>query len=380
MGDSTSELLGLNTTYYFDVSTEVGSNALYVLHQRGIEAEPFFGEEDAWHLMRSIIDAGYPLVISVDAYHLPVEDYDILRDHGITFEKNRVGHAILIVGYNDTAEVAYIMDPGVGSFGENYGFPQDGRWSYNISYRQLNLAWKPLCYPAISIMPGDGPSGDFGLRLGRCICDRLLGNRTSYFQGYESFYFLSVGADAFRGMSLDMTKEGLKIYLDKFQAKEQVLRLLGNHIEVGMTLQYLSYRAALESLPNLLPDIDLNQFLEAGRLALPHMEILSDNSSIIDQTAGFNRDSLLMSTFNGIADSYESSLNIDEALGEYSENIEEIVNHLLEIADFWKSAGDALSIAVGRTQQSLLGQMTMIAAGVCVVFVVIVVVIRRRNN
>jgi hypothetical protein len=376
MGDSTSKLLGLNITYYFDISTQVGSNALYALHQRGIEPRIFFGEEAAWGLMKIIIDAGYPLVISVDPYHLPPEDYDILRDQGITYERNGVGHTILVVGYNDTAEVAYIMDPGVGSFGDNYGFPQDGRWSYNVSYRQLSLAWEPLCYTAISIMPGDGTPADFGSRLGEFVCDRLLGNRTSYFQGYENFYFYSVGANAFRGLSLDMTKEGLKLFLEEFQAKEQILRLLGNHIEAGMTLQYLSYRTALKSLPNLLPDIDLVEFLEAGRLALPHLEALSDNSTLISLN-GASRDSLLFTTFNGIADSYEANLNIDETLDEYSDEIEVIAGHLLAIADSWKSAGESLSTAIGHTQQSLLGQITIIAAGVSVIIVVSVIVVRK---
>jgi hypothetical protein len=377
IGSSTSELLGLNTTYYMDATTELGSEALYVLHQRGVEARPIIGEEGAWNLMRNTINAGYPLVLSVDPYHLPPETYDILREHHMTYDKTGVGHAILVVGYNDTAEVAYIMDPGVGSFGENYGYPQEGSWSYNISYGRLDLAWEPLIYSAICVMPGNGPPDDFSLRLGEYICDRLLGNRTSYFQGYESFYFLSVGADAFRGMSLDMTIDGLKMYLEEFQTKELALRRLGNQLEVGMTLQYLSYRTALKSLPDLMPNIDLTQFLEAGKKSLPHLETISDNSSLIDST-GYSGDSILYTTINGIADLYETNLNIDEALNEYTEEIEEIANHLLAIADSWGSAGEALSVAIGRTQHSTLNQIAMIAAGACVVIVITVVVIRKR--
>jgi hypothetical protein len=348
------------------------------LNQQGVELEILIGEEDAWELIRSSIDLGYPLVLSVDPYYLPPEDFDILRQYTATYAKTGVGHAVLLVGYNDTAEVAYVMDPGVGTFGENYGYPQDNRWFYNISYSQLNLAWEPLMYSAICVKPGNGPPADFNLRLGEHICNRLLGNRTSYFKGYEDFYFLSVGADAFRGMSLDMTIEGLKLYLEEFQAKELILRRLGNQIEAGMTLQYLSYRTALESLPNLLPDIDLVQFLEAGRLALPHLEALSDNSTLISQN-GASRDSLLFTTFNGIADSYEANLSIDEALDEYSEEIEVIAGHLLAIAESWKSAGETLSTALGRIQQSLLGQITIIAASVSVIIVVAVIVLRKRK-
>ena len=86
-----------------------------------------------------------------------------------------------------------------------------------------------------------------------------------------------------------------------------------------------------------------------------------------------------MSTFNGIADSYESKQNIDEALDEYSEEIEEIANHLLEIADSWKSAGEALSITIGHAQESLLGQVMIIAAGVSVIIVVTVIIVRKRR-
>jgi hypothetical protein len=94
---------------------------------------------------------------------------------------------------------------------------------------------------------------------------------------------------------------------------------------------------------------------------------------------GAGRDSLLFTTFNGIADSYEANLNIDEALAEFSDEIEVIAGHLLAIADSWKSAGESLSTAIGRTQQSLLGQITIIAAGVSVIIVVAVIVLRKRK-
>ncbi len=94
---------------------------------------------------------------------------------------------------------------------------------------------------------------------------------------------------------------------------------------------------------------------------------------------GYSSDSILFTTFNGIADSYESNRDVDEALNEYAEEIEEIANHLLAIADSWKSAGEALSVAIGHTQQSLLTQLIIVAASFGVIIVVVVIIIKQRR-
>jgi hypothetical protein len=137
-----------------------------------------------------------------------------------------------------------VYDPDVGLLDENYGYPDDGRWNCSMSYASLRSARAPAGYAGIRLGPGPGEVEDFESRVTHCISDYLIGNRTAYLGGYENFHFMSVGASAFRGMSLDLDARGLSGYLQYFGEAywADVLRGLGHAIEQMITLQYVSYR------------------------------------------------------------------------------------------------------------------------------------------
>ncbi|MGY5852518.1 MAG: C39 family peptidase, partial [Candidatus Thorarchaeota archaeon] len=345
-----SEFYGLNSSFYIDTTTDMGSYYAYKVWSQGLDFTHLEGRTAMFDLMRDTIDLGYPLMIGVDPYYLPAEDYDVLRAYGMTGGATGSGHAIVVTGYDDLLDIAYVLDPGVGAFGDNYGYPDDGRYSYTISYTALNLAWQSLGYWSLRLMPGDGPPDDFDNRLGKYIYDRISGNRTSYFKGLEDYYFLSVGEKAFRGMSLDMTTNGLIRYIEEFnttQSRMYALMGLGLSTEAYMTLQYLSYRTALDSLPRLLPGSDLNEFVDKGRDALPHIAVLSNNESLTNIFSMPTHDSILLDTFLGITQSYNESDDLRSSIEEYSEDISTISEHLLAIADSWKAAGNALVAEFG---------------------------------
>ncbi len=367
-----TNLYGLNYSIYFDSNVEGIDEQLDYFRARGINAAVIDGEPEAFALMRSAIDEGYPLVVSVDPSWLPADDYDILREQGLTGG----GHAVAIVGYNDSAGVAYIQDPGVGSFGDNYGYPDDGRGNYSqISYTNLNLAWSKRYYISILIKPGDGATtSDFTDQVGPYVRDRLLGEGESYAPGAASAYIWQFGEKGFRGLATDMTADGLKSFLAVYdgvsnerQFKSSLLVFLGLALESSVTLQYISYKGALSSLPKFMTGHDYTEFYEAANSAMPHFEALSDNSSLLHVGNITKITGNVYETFSAIAHQYNATGDLDAALAKYSSQLDTISGHLLGIADSWLAAGNALTSFWPRNVLVLYGPLiagSIVIAGV----------------
>ena len=371
------ELYGLEHELYLDGNKEWTNLFLESYELWGLNAHSHDGEVEAFDIMKATIDEGYPVVLWTDPYYLPAVDYDLMRQYGLKSNESapESGHSILAVGYNDTAQTVNIMDPGVGAFGDGFGYPDDGRWNYTVNYTTLSQAWNVLGYGITIIKPGNGTIPDFSDRLAELVIDRLRGERQSYAEDAEDIFFVLFGESAYRGLSYDMTIEGIKSYIEQFEDPMMqfiILANMGMTLEGANTLQYLSYRTALESLPSLLPDFDLSEFLEAGREALPHMAELSHNGSLTGQYY----DSLLTDMFIDIALDFNSTGDLDAALESQSENITIIADHLLAIADAWDSAANALETAISYNP---LNSPFLAIVGVGAVVVVIVIVIRKST-
>ncbi|MFW9984826.1 MAG: C39 family peptidase, partial [Candidatus Odinarchaeota archaeon] len=166
-----SEQYGLNCTFFIDPNSGLGTGTVLYLDAIGANYTPITGESEAFALLQNAIDEGHPLALWTDPYYLPAVDYDIVRELNITADVSLSGHAIVAVGYNDTAGTAQIMDPGVGAFGDElYGYPTDGRWYYSINYTDLNDAWSALGYGSFLIKPGSEPVEDFEDQLANMVC------------------------------------------------------------------------------------------------------------------------------------------------------------------------------------------------------------------
>jgi hypothetical protein len=379
-----TDLYGLDMQFYLDSETDYGWNAMQILEQWGSDCVDYADSAlvTPRNVMRESIDAGYPLAISVDTFFLPVEDWDITRNYIGPMQPGGVGHAIVIVGYNDTSQSVQVYDPGVGLLGENYGYPDDGRWNYNMSYSTLDQAWRGCGYVTFRVSNGTGPVADFEDRLASYITQRMLGNRSAYFEGYENYFFLSTGADAFRGMGLDMKLEPIRDYCYNYLEvdKPTAIRMLGHNLEVMMTMQYLAFRSSLFSLPELLPSLDLQTFLDEATEALPHMDALSHNASITSGVSVKARDTLLYNTFFAMAASFESSHDLDAAISEFSDELNVIAGHFIAIADAWKAAGEALSSEIELSQTIPNSNLIIvIGGGACVLIIGVILVIRRRR-
>jgi hypothetical protein len=342
-----ADLYGVNYTIYLSEELSGASDYEQIWESEGINVGLLSGQTAAFNLMRSSINAGYPLLISVDPMWLPEADYDYLRTEGVSGG----AHAVLIVGYNDTQGVATIMDPGVGSFGSLFGYPTDGRGiNVSITYTALNNAWSSRYYISNLFKPLGQPAPDFEDRLGQMIRDKLLGVGDIYAPGSTSAYLWSFGENGFRKMAQDFTVDGLSQYMSIFDGienermfKSSILLFIGLGIETAVTLQYLSYRTALESLPSLMPDTDLTAFVNDASKALPDMAALSSNSTLIYPGDLSHIEGLVSKTFYNMSQQYNSTGDLGATLSQYSSELNEISSHLLGIADSWQAAGNALA-------------------------------------
>ncbi len=381
-----TDMYALNYSIYFDANIEGIDSQLEYFRARGITAGLVDGEKEAFDLMRSSIDDGHPLVVSVDPSWLPADDYNFLREQGITGG----GHGVVIVGYNDTAGVAYIQDPGVGSFGDNYGYPDDGRGNYTqISYTNLNLAWSKRYYISVLIKPTDEePATDISDRVGKRVRDLLLGDGETYAPGAASAYIWQFGEKGFRGLATDIKVEAILDYLSIFdgidnekQFKVSLLQFIGLALESSISLQYISYKSSLDSLPKYLTGHDFSKFYEEANKALPHFEAISDNSTLIYVGNLSRMHGAIFEAFDAIATEYNTTGNLDGAMAAHDVELDAISEHLVAIADSWKAAGEALTEYWPYSPLVVFGPLigVMIIAG-AVMALVAYIYIRRKQS
>ncbi|MFW9909752.1 MAG: hypothetical protein ACFFEF_14365 [Candidatus Thorarchaeota archaeon] len=383
--DFISDQYGINYTIYLLESIDSAEQIKQVWESEGINVGLLGGQEDAFNLMRSTINHGLPLLISVDPSWLPAEDYNFLREQGATGG----AHGVLIVGYDDNLGIARIIDPGVGSFGDSFGFPEDGRGNYSeITYTALINAWANRFYISSTFAPSTSPPSNAQDRLGIMVRDKLLGVGTTYSPSSSSAYLWSYGERGFRQLSEDITVEGLTQYFSVFDGiqnerlfKAAVLLFIGLGIETTITLQYLSYRNALVKLPDLLSDYDLDEFSEAAGDALPHLDALSNNMTLIYPGNLSYIEGLASSVFQSISQLYNSTGDLETALQAHSIELNEISAHFLAIADSWQAAGNALAIYWPNDIFTLYGVWIAIGVfGVAVLVIYVVIQIKRTPS
>jgi len=149
-----AELYGLDVEFYVDTNcSEFAALFELVLQANNVNWTELDGWDDAFQVMKSSIDDGYPVEVYVDLYHLPHPDYDFIRDLGLS--DSNPSHSILITGYNETAGVAYVMDPAIGVLENSVATPDDNSWFYEINFTSLNQAWSKS-YASVVIKPGSG--------------------------------------------------------------------------------------------------------------------------------------------------------------------------------------------------------------------------------
>jgi hypothetical protein len=320
----------------------------------------------------------------VDPYYLPPDDYDGIRQYAAPLAANGIAHAVTIVGYNDTSHEIHIQDPGPGLWGDGCGYPEDGRWNYTMSYVDFDRTWQSAGYYALKILPGTGPSADFEERLGEFLIDRLRGDRSQYFEGLENFFYLSPGKSAFSGLGLDLTVDCIADYARHFREvdKDEALLRLGHISEMFLTMQYHGYRNALDNIPDILPGVDLTEFIDAAEDAFLHYDELTCNESITSLVGVNFRETLLFSTFEDIAVDFQTSGDLEGSISDHQDGLDEIRSHLFAIADSWDAAADALEEALDLpddVEPMGVSMPVVIGGSVIIILVVVFCLVRRRK-
>jgi hypothetical protein len=374
-----ADILGFELEFYMDTdSTDMGPLMAMQMELDNVNWIEIDGWDEAIEVLKNGIDNGFPIEIYVNLQNLPASDYDLFRDLGIN--DTNPTHSVLVSGYNETSSTAQIMDPAIGLFDDPASFPNDGSWFYDINFTSLNKAWFGL-YGTTIVKPSIDTTGELTDTLVNYILDRLRGDRNSYAPGSEDVFFWNYGSDAFRAMAADLTATGLSSFMGEFdeydlEMKSIILQGLGFEIETGLTQQYVSYRAALGTLPSLLPDLNLQEFVSKGEKALEHLELFSDNSTVNTPFyAAGNK--IATKTLGRISYQYEHVFDGDlsSAVSVYQEELAEIRTHLNAIADAWDAAADALERAIegGNTIPILL-----LSTSIAGIVVLVIVLIRRR--
>ena len=377
-----AELYGLDVEFYVDTDcSEFSSLFALSLQSNNVNWTEINGWDDAFQILKASIDDGYPVEVYVDLYNLPHPDYDFVRDLGLS--DSNPSHSILITGYNETAGVAYVMDPAIGVLENSVAVPDDDSWFYEINFTSLNQGWSKS-YASAVIKPISAINHDFTSILGNYILDRLRGDRTSYAPASEEVFFWNFGSNAFRAMASELTESGLTSYLDEFdeydlQIKARILENMGIELEAYLTLQYEAYRMAVSALPDVLPELNLDEFVSEGEKAFEHFNPLTDNSSInnLFYTGGAT---IASKTFNNIAYQYEHVLDGDlsSAVSEFEEDLAEIRHHLTSIANAWDAAADALERELLEPGLPFIPSMTGI--GAIIVLTLAILGKRRRDS
>ncbi|MFW9844069.1 MAG: hypothetical protein ACFFEV_05815, partial [Candidatus Thorarchaeota archaeon] len=183
-------------------------------------------------------------------------------------------------------------------------------------------------------------------------------------------------------VAADLTGDSLSSYLDEFeeyslQTTASIVRNIGLELEVYLTLQYESYLPAINALPNILPELELVDFVEAGSIAFEHFAVLSNHSALND--IYYNGGATIVSeTFSSIAYQYEfvHDGDIQTAMTDFDEDLSEIKVHLNAIADAWDAAADALEQALAGPGIPWIPSMTGIGA----IFILTVAIVTRRRR
>ncbi len=379
------DLYGLEFTTYLDTRQPFGRGGADNYDRLSVKYIDFANSTTPapFDIVRDTISSSIPLAVAVDLYYLPPEDYADYKQYGAPLDAWGVSHFITIVGYNDTSQEIYIQDPGVGLFGDDAGYPDDGRWNYTMSYVDFNRAWQSAGYVTFKLTQGTGPVDNFEDRLGEYLIERLRGDRTGYFKEFDAFY-LSPGKSAVRGLGLDLTVDSIAEYARYFQEvnKDKALLSLGHSMEMFLTIQYHGYLHGLDTIQDILPGVDLTAFIDAADDALPHFEALTCDKSIQTLVGIKSRDTLIFNTFEDIALEFQSSGNLEESIRNHQDGLDEIHDHLFDIADCWDAAADALEVALDlpNDAEPLDASMPIVITGSAILILAIAICLVRQRK
>lgn len=100
---------------------------------------------EAKALLESKLENEVPIILSVDAYYLPHDQYLTLPRGTLLLPR----HGVVAVGYSKNG--VEIVDPAIGVLGENYAHPSKSQATYDVGFSRLRKGWKNTGFTAFSL-------------------------------------------------------------------------------------------------------------------------------------------------------------------------------------------------------------------------------------
>lgn len=195
-----ADTFGMDVTWYFGEDTPGIGQLKSVLEQQGMSVTVFASFMAGFEQLKQDLANNTPLVISVNPLRFStIRDYQALGLPPGTL----AAHGVVAVGYNDTH--VFIHDPGVGSFGTEYGYPTDQRGTtVPIPLEDFQRAWEDRALTAYKFLPTQEPQLSVealrSLTIERIIA-KLEGDYHAYAYAPVPMW---LGADAFVQMGEDL--------------------------------------------------------------------------------------------------------------------------------------------------------------------------------
>jgi len=308
-----TDSLGFKWTIY-----SASSQLIFAARRLGIEAIKIQNFTQAWQLLKLNIDQGNPVQLSVDPFFLPPKDYDFLRELKLIGG----GHAVIAIGYNSTSVT--IMDPGIGVFGDYYGFPPPERCVYSVSLPRFYMAWRGRDFYMGVFKPLKTVGKVFENTLER-IHDKLdppLSLRGVYPCRYR---FWSLGYEAFKDFAEDVEPENFETlllsWLEMFGGDAgQLASLIENITHPLVSYLTLAWHLLNYSLVDLSGFVDkfprnLSILIQELSLAVSDLGSLSDDYTLIYPMGGNrSRYTLVDAAFIKIAKALRKGFSVAQAI------------------------------------------------------------------
>ncbi|MFX0198605.1 MAG: C39 family peptidase [Candidatus Hodarchaeota archaeon] len=350
--DFLAKTYGFDITWYFGEETPGIEPLKPVLEEHGMNVTMLPSFTEGLEVLKQDLNNNIPVVVSINPLRFStIRDYQALALPTAVI----VGHGVVVVGYNNTH--IFVNDPGVGSFGNEYGFPTDQRGTYApIPLEDFQLAWEDRDLLATKFFPKqdfDFAAENLYSHAIERIIAKLEGDESAYSYSKVMMY---LGADAFLKMGADIQSEKFEEMLNNWDDyfKQNRTQLITTVASVKMaylgalTLTYEAMQRAATDLSELL--FGLDQYADALN-SLSHslskfddlvdftvLQFLGDDSKRINQTH-FDK------AFDPLIQALKEGKALDTAIQTSATQFETLSVRITSIGNALKSFSEALKAA-----------------------------------
>ncbi|MFQ5819494.1 MAG: C39 family peptidase, partial [Candidatus Heimdallarchaeota archaeon] len=350
--DFLAKTYGFDITWYFGEETPGIEPLKPVLEEHGMNVTMLPSFTEGLEVLKQDLNNHIPVVVSINPLRFStIRDYRTLALPTAVI----VGHGVVVVGYNNTH--IFVNDPGVGSFGNEFGYPTDQRGTYApIPLEDFQLAWEDRNLLATKFIPK--PDFNFNAeKLYSNTIERIIAK----LEGDDSAYSYSqvmmfLGVDAFLKMGTDVYpvefEEMLNNWDDHFEQNRTQLVTTVVSVKMAylgaLTLTYEAMQRAATDLSELLHGLDrYADALNSLNHALSQFEDLIDFSVLLflgDESKRINQ-TIFDEAFDPLIQALKEGKSLDTAFQTSATQFETLGARITSIGNALKNFSETLKTA-----------------------------------